>query len=172
VDDQFCLLIVDDEPDIRDVLQTTFEDEGFRVLVAENGERALRVIEEASDIDAILSDIAMPELNGIEFLRELGKQGCETPLVLLTAYGTRDNVISALRLGAFDFLDKPFKPEKLIGVMSQAARLGRRLREHEANMQKLREAGDLNDDQYVKVYETRKSILKSRFESGGSGETT
>ncbi|MEO0605108.1 MAG: sigma-54 dependent transcriptional regulator, partial [Myxococcota bacterium] len=101
------LLICDDEEMIRFALVTHFEGRGFRVVAAADGREALeRVAEHVPD--AILIDVKMPRMGGIEALRELRRLGHEVPVIVLTAHGGVDTAIEATRLGAVGFLSKPF----------------------------------------------------------------
>lgn len=113
------LLIVDDEPDLRDVLAYVLADSVKTVQMASNGKEALPIIK-TGKIDVVLSDINMPEMNGLELLAEVRRQGLDTPFVFLTAYGDAEKRAEAQRLGASDFLEKPFKKPHVIAAMQKA----------------------------------------------------
>ena len=127
------LLIVDDEEDLRDVLSHQMSTLNVHIDLAENGKRAFEMAR-AQTYDAILSDINMPEMSGLELLERLRASGIETPFVILTGFGEKNKVVEALRNGAFDFLEKPWESAKLKAVMQKALQLGERLREVEANL--------------------------------------
>jgi len=120
------LLIIDDEPEIREFLQYQTQNLASHVTLAADGFEALEATERIQ-FDAILSDIRMPNMSGLEFLTAIRKQGIETPLVILTSFGDKQLAIEALKLGAFDFLDKPWEETGLVEVMGRALELGAEL---------------------------------------------
>jgi len=115
------LLIADDEKNIRNTLASTFRLEGYRVDTAPDGEQALAVIERGG-IDLLLIDLQMPRMDGLETLRRLRKAGHELPVIFLTAHGTIEKAVEAVRLGAFDFVEKPPRAEKLLLAAKNALR--------------------------------------------------
>ncbi len=117
------LLIVDDEADIREVIKDTLMNLGLQIDEAENGLEATKLLENKR-YDAILSDINMPKMNGIEFLKYIRSENIPTPFVILTAYGDKDLAIQALKLGAFDFIDKPWQLENMVQTVLRALDLG------------------------------------------------
>ncbi len=117
--DTKIVLIVDDEEDLRDILQMYVEEIGFSAICAENGEAGLELAAKHS-VDVIISDLSMPILNGIGFLRKVRESGFKLPFIVLTGNGTKSTATEAVRLGAFDFLDKPFVPEHLKALLVDA----------------------------------------------------
>jgi DNA-binding NtrC family response regulator len=115
------LLIVDDEPNIRRILQVAFEKVGYNPLVAESAEHGLQMARQ-SPPDLVLSDVTMPGMNGHEFLRELRAEFPEVPVVLMTAYGSIPQAVQAMRDGAFEYVSKPFDLETLKKVLANALR--------------------------------------------------
>ena len=101
------ILIVDDEPDILIVLGEFLSSEGFKVLTAKDGKQALEKIKEF-EIDLVLLDIAMPEMNGIDTLKEAKVLKPELSVIMITAYRDAEKVVEAFRLGAYDCIFKPF----------------------------------------------------------------
>ncbi len=114
------LLIVDDEPDLRWVLRGLFEDEGFDVAEAEDGEQALQAIA-AHMPDVVLSDMRMPRMPGIELLRALRQRAPELPVVLLSAVEDLATAVDAVKEGAFDYQAKPFDAPRLLLSVRRAA---------------------------------------------------
>jgi len=108
------VLVVDDDPTQRRLMQAAAEKQGFRARLAENGEKAL---EEASDVrngvDVVLLDLVMPGLSGMETLERLMERRPDLPVIVLTATGGIDTVVSAMRAGAVDFFVKPASPERI-----------------------------------------------------------
>lgn len=133
---QHPLLIVDDEPDIRLLLGTYVEKNGYIPLLAENGQIAIDMIRKDPP-DAIISDIMMPVMNGMELLREIKTQNLNIPVILMTAYGTIDKAVEAMKMGAADFITKPVNFEYLlqvvIRVLNQSA-LERKVRDQERQL--------------------------------------
>ncbi len=122
---QARVLIVDDDQDILTALKKRLTWMGHEVLTADNGELALRVAMEDHP-DLMLLDIQMPNIGGFEVLKRLSERRVPSQVtripevIVLTAYGTVDRVVEAMRLGAFDFLTKPFKPDRLTVVIDKA----------------------------------------------------
>jgi DNA-binding NtrC family response regulator len=108
------VLVVDDDPTQRRLMQAAAEKQGFRARVVENGERAL---EEASDarhgVDVVLLDLVMPGLSGMETLERLMERRPDLPVIVVTATGGIDTVVQAMRAGAVDFFVKPASPERI-----------------------------------------------------------
>ena len=102
------VLIVDDEELIRWSLAEHLKGEGYDIIQGENGVQALEQVR-AGAPDLILLDLKMPEMDGLTALRKLREEGYETPVVVLTAHGGVDRAVEATRLGASDYLSKPFE---------------------------------------------------------------
>lgn len=113
---QLNILIVDDEAQMRSAMETSFARLGARVFSAENGAEALTLLEKQS-FDLIISDMRMPVCSGSELLTQVCKKYSSTPIVMITAYGTINQAVDAMRLGAFDFLTKPFSIEDLESLL-------------------------------------------------------
>lgn len=108
------ILVVDDEPDIRDLVKEILDDEGFEVATAEHAQAA-RDARRARKPDLILLDIWMPDTDGISLLREWSSgEELETPVVMMSGHGTVETAVEATRLGAYDFLEKPLSMAKLL----------------------------------------------------------
>src|SRR5919199_1399005 len=113
------LLIVDDEQGMRQLLSIVFGREGHDVRVAENGRRALELLRE-QPADLIVSDVKMPDMDGIELLRAARELLPEVAVVLMTAFATVDTAREAFKLGADDFITKPFDIDELKVIVSKA----------------------------------------------------
>jgi len=114
------ILVVDDEPDIRGLVQEILEDEGYRVTVAENGGTARSALRERRP-DLILLDIWMPDLDGISLLKEWAEEdGLPCPVIMMSGHGTVETAVEATRLGAYDFLEKPLSMAKLLLTVERA----------------------------------------------------
>jgi DNA-binding NtrC family response regulator len=116
------ILVVDDEADIRESFETLLELEGYQVALAENGAAGLKKFESAM-FDLVLLDLMMPDQSGLEVLDEIRKRDRETPVFLITAYGSVEVAVQALKSGANDYFSKPWDNEKLlIEIERQIAR--------------------------------------------------
>ncbi len=113
------ILIVDDEESFRHMLSVILFKEGYEVETASNGEEGLQRAT-ASPFDEILCDIRMPQMDGLVFLREIKKAGVEATIIVMSAYGTVDIAIEAMKLGAYDYISKPFKPDEIILTLRKA----------------------------------------------------
>src|SRR5512134_3201167 len=113
------VLIVDDEANVRKVLGTLLEQAGFATTRDESGEAALDLVR-SKDPDLVLTDLKMPGMDGMELLRRLREGFPEIPVVMLTAHGTVEAAVLAMKLGAHDFLTKPFDREKVVEVVRKA----------------------------------------------------
>src|SRR5216684_5169062 len=125
---QGCILIVDDEAEIRESLQTLLELEGYDVETAANGEEGLSKLGE-QPFDLVLLDLALPGRNGIELLPEIRGLDAQLPVIIITAYGTVEDAVRAMQGGAGNFLQKPWDNEKLLADVRAA--VGRRRTEEE-----------------------------------------
>jgi DNA-binding NtrC family response regulator len=133
------ILVVDDEPGIRSELEEALQEAGYETQGAADGRAAAELALQHS-FDLCLSDIRMPVMGGIELLKRLGETSPETMVILMTAHGELDTAIEALRLGAVDYLLKPFKFEELIAKVGRLAD-HRRLVLENRNLRQSVEAG-------------------------------
>lgn len=116
------ILIVDDEEDIRTSLGGILEDEGYLVVTAENGTDAIDVVREEVP-DLVLLDIWMPGMDGIQTLGQIKQLFPEMTVVMMSGHGTIETAVRATRLGAFDFIEKPFSLDKLLITVGNAIKL-------------------------------------------------
>jgi two-component system, NtrC family, response regulator AtoC len=107
------VLIADDEKNIRDALAAYFRNAGLEAKTAADGEQARALLEEES-FDALVVDLRMPKLGGLELLSWLGEEGPRVPAIVISAYGEVRDAVQAMKLGARDYLVKPFDPEELL----------------------------------------------------------
>jgi two-component system OmpR family response regulator len=106
------VLVVDDAKNIRILLKTCLEIEGYQVETASNGNQALELIK-SSQFDLIFLDIKLPEFSGTEVLRKMRDQDILTPVIIMTAFATVKNAVECTKLGAVAYLQKPFTAEKI-----------------------------------------------------------
>ncbi len=113
------ILVVDDEKNQREILETILSGEGYDVTTASSGEAAMKFVADRH-FDLVLTDLQMTGMNGLELLKQLTDFDKSIIVILLTAHGTIDSAVDALRLGAFEYLQKPYDSEKLLGTVSRA----------------------------------------------------
>lgn len=123
------ILIVDDEKGMRDFLSIMLKKDGYEVVSAENGTEALSVVQREI-FDLVISDVKMPDMNGIDLLRAIKELSPETVVIMITAYGTTESAVEAMKLGAYDYITKPFKVDEIRLVIQKALEKGRLRREN------------------------------------------
>jgi DNA-binding response OmpR family regulator len=112
------VLVVDDDLGVRESLQETLRDD-YEVLEAADGQTALDIVRDRP-VDVVLLDILMPGLDGIEVLKHLRQEGCRARVILVTAVSAISSVVAAMKLGAFDYVTKPFEPDDLLALVERA----------------------------------------------------
>lgn len=157
------LLLVDDEQGILDIIKILLQHHISEIHMANNGSEALTLIEQ-HDFDAIISDINMPVMNGIELLEKIRSKGLETPFIFVTGYGDLEKAREALRLGATDLLDKPFNPNILIDVANKAVRLGQTMKAVDEMVEVVYRNENIDPELKTKLQRMKKSIMMMRLE--------
>jgi two-component system response regulator PilR (NtrC family) len=170
------VLIVDDEKGMRDFLSIMLKKESYAVAAAESVERALQALN-AGDVDLIISDIAMPGQSGLDLLKASKAASPDTPVIMITAYASTESAIEALKLGAYDYIIKPFDVEELKAVVRNALEKRRLEHENRALKRELKEKLRFDElvgdsprmkevtDLIAKIAPTNSTVLVS----GGSG---
>ena len=110
------ILIVDDEKNIRMTLKHCLVDQNYDIDMAVNGDEALDLLEN-STFDLVLLDIKMPGLDGMKVLEHLRNNGNDVTVIMMTAYGTVENAVEAMKMGAVDFISKPFTPDEIRNIV-------------------------------------------------------
>src|SRR5271167_1192530 len=113
------VLIVDDEPNLRKILSAQLSRDGYDVLTAEDGEQGLAQLRE-HHIDLVITDLKMPRVDGMTLLKRALEEEPELPVVMITAHGTIDTAVEALKRGAFDFVTKPFDKDEVRQIVAKA----------------------------------------------------
>ena len=107
------ILVLDDERSMREMLEIFLQREGYSVHCCDSVTDALEVLEAEGPFDLAISDINMPGLSGFDFLRDVGRTYPEMPVLMITAYGSPDSAVEAMKLGAEDYITKPFRIEEI-----------------------------------------------------------
>jgi two-component system response regulator AtoC len=124
------ILIVDDEQEMCNVLKDLLSFEGYTVETSADGKEALRKMEK-NIFDFILCDVRMPDMDGMEFLKQCKSNGVRSPIIMMSAFGTVDTAIEAMKAGAFDYVSKPFKEDEVLLTLKKAEERQSLLRENE-----------------------------------------
>jgi DNA-binding NtrC family response regulator len=119
--DMAKVLVIDDEANLRKVLAALLRRDGYDVTIAEDGEMGLAEFQK-NGADAVITDLVMPKLGGMEVLRAVNAVEPEVPVIIITAHGTVDSAVEAIKLGAFDYVTKPFDQTELSNVLAKAVR--------------------------------------------------
>src|SRR5947208_16256187 len=130
------LLVADDDPGLRESLERTLTREGYRVILASDGNAALERLQ-AGGIDLVLTDLKMPGLTGIEVLRAARAIAPDVDVILLTAFGTVEEAVKAMKEGAYDFLTKPFQRAQVLRLIRQALERRELIQQNRALRQRL-----------------------------------
>jgi two-component system response regulator AtoC len=116
------VLVVDDERNMQAVLKLLFEGEGYDARCVSDGVEALEILASDGDFGAVVSDFKMNRLDGMGLLKAMRERGIRVPFVLITAYGTVEKAVEAMKLGAVDVVTKPFAKEALLAIVARAFR--------------------------------------------------
>lgn len=117
------ILVIDDEPEMRSALTASLRQMGYSVISASKGEEGLFLCRE-NQFGAVLTDFKLPQMNGLEFFQEFQKFQSKTPVIMMSAFGTIDSAVDAMKSGIFDFLVKPFSQESLESTIRRAVQEG------------------------------------------------
>jgi len=139
------VLVVDDEEFVRDSLEEILRSKGFETSAAAGAQAAMRFLEKR-DCDAIVTDLRMPQGDGLSLLHETRRRGVAIPIVMITGVGTVGEAVQAMKAGAYDFLQKPVQPEELVRVVTRAVehqRLEHEVQQLRGTVASLRRAEEL-----------------------------
>ena len=132
------ILIVEDERAQREMLRDFLTKEGHGVSVAENGEEAIKLVR-ARDLDVVVMDFKMPGRNGLDVLNDLKQINPELDVVMVTAYGTIETAVEAMKAGAIDYITKPIELDELLLILKKAAERKTLIRENETLRRQIQE---------------------------------
>src|SRR4051812_30444991 len=138
------VLVVDDEENLRLVVRTFLKRDGYEVEVAESGEEALALVESFGP-DVILTDVKMPKMGGLDLLATLKAKGIDSTVIVMSAYGNVDLALEAMKAGAYDYIQKPFKAEEVLLTLRKAEERESLRRENRALRQEIRKENLFED---------------------------
>ena len=131
------VLVVDDEENLRLVLRTLLKRNGYEVETASSGEEALKLVESFGP-DFVLTDVRMPKMGGLDLLSTLRAKGNDATVIVMSAYGNVDQALEAIKAGAYDYVQKPFKPEEVVLALRKAEEREALRRENRALREEIR----------------------------------
>ncbi|HZH99315.1 MAG TPA: sigma-54 dependent transcriptional regulator [Fimbriimonadaceae bacterium] len=156
------ILIVDDEPNIRRILQVAFEKAGYMALVSENADQALQTLR-AENAHLVLTDVTMPGRSGYDLLREIKQEKPQVQVVIMTAFGTIPQAVTAIRDGAYEYVTKPFDLDSLKKIVAAALSEGDKKVSRTAKKQGKAEQAFIAESPAMKeIYETALQVAESR----------
>jgi two-component system response regulator AtoC len=132
------VLVVDDEESLRLMLVVLLKRSGYEATAVASGEQALAELEQRA-YDVVISDLRMPKLGGLELVDEIHKRGIQTTVIVMTAFGSVDVAIEAMKRGAYDYISKPFRADEIVLVLKKAEERERLFRENMSLKQALAE---------------------------------
>lgn len=155
-------LVIDDEQIVLDSVGTLLRDEGFDVDVSLNGREGLDwAIERKYDV--LLTDIRMPDIGGIRVLRDVKRVHPSLPVIMITGYASVDSAVQAMKLGAADYIEKPFEPEQLIDSVNRALGVSPEAEEqeliHREEVAKVLDRAESDDDFFMNLLENSVDAL-------------
>src|SRR3989344_344368 len=113
------ILVVDDEESLREFLEIMLKRENYEVSTAENGEKALKLLKQKS-FDLVMTDLQMPKVHGMEVLAKAKDMDPELVVIVITAFGSTESAVEAMKLGAYDYITKPFKIDEIKIIIKKA----------------------------------------------------
>ena len=116
------ILVIDDEDIVRLSCSRSLVPEGYELKMANNGPEGLKMLEDEG-FDLVLTDLKMPNMDGIEVLETIKKKWPKTDVVIVTGYQTVETAVKAIKIGAFDYIEKPFTPDSLIAAVANVFRV-------------------------------------------------
>jgi two-component system, NtrC family, response regulator HydG len=157
---QSTILIVDDEPELCQALSRLLTRNGYRTLTAGNGEEGLEILR-SEDVPLVLSDLMMPKMNGVELLKAAKVVSPTTELVIITGHGTIETAVEAMKMGAYDFIEKPFTTTTTLNVVRKALEKQQLLAEN-VQLRRLLKEGDARESMVAGSEIMRRTIETAR----------
>lgn len=169
------ILIVDDEKNYLVVLETLLSEEGYEVLTAESVADAIKKWRN-NDLDLIVTDMKMPKASGIELLEMVKKQDTDLPVIMMTAYGTVEKAVEAMKKGAFDYVTKPFQNQELKLTIRKALEMYRLVKQNRLLYKELSDRYQFDNivgksKAMLRVYELVKKVANTKATVLISGES-
>jgi PAS domain S-box-containing protein len=150
----YSILVVDDEEIVRESLSSLLRYYGYYVSTAQNGLECLKTLS-VHDFDLVILDIVMPYMSGIEVLKEIKKKYSDMEVIMITGFADKDKVVTAFRLNAYDFIEKPYETEEILNTINNCLRQLELKREIEKNRKELRES----EERFRQIFEQNEDAI-------------
>jgi two-component system, LuxR family, response regulator FixJ len=147
------IALVEDDPAVLNSVQLYLDRQGLKTVCFTAAEALLAALDCGGQLDCIVSDVRMPGLSGLELVRCLNARSVVTPIVLITAHGDVEMAVSAIKAGAFDFIEKPFEPTRLLVSIRNALEVGEHKASDAAHIEKLQSRFKILSERQLQVME-------------------
>ena len=154
--------LIDDDPAVLDSLRLYLQRNGVRVSCFPTAEDFLAMEEARRSFDCVVSDLRMPGLSGIDLVRQMTAPGALIPIILITAHGDIEMAVTAIKLGAFDFIEKPFDEQRLLNSIQHAVSHARDAKEESADLQQMLDRADNLTDRQREVMQLTATGLSNK----------
>jgi FixJ family two-component response regulator len=154
--------LIDDDPAVLDSLRLYLQRNGVRVSCFPKAEDFLATEKAGRSFDCVVTDVCMPGLSGIDLVREMAAPGARIPIILITAHGDVEMAVTAIKLGAFDFIEKPFDEQRLLGSIQHAVSHSRETSEDSSDLRQLRARADGLTERQREVMELAATGLSNK----------
>jgi len=162
MDDPIHIALINDDPAVLDSLKLYFGRQEIKTSCFETAEAFTAALERPGRFDCIVSDVRMPGVSGIDLVRQLNARGLRTPIILITGHGDIDMAVSAIKAGAFDFIEKPFDETRLLASIQEAVKHDRRQTIDDAELENLRTRFKSLSNRQREIMELAASGLSSK----------
>ncbi len=160
--DDIHIALIDDDRAVLDSLRLYLERNGIRVSCFSAAEGFLATKDLERSLDCVVADVRMPRLSGIDLVRQMVGRGSSIPIILITAHGDVDMAVAAIKLGAFDFIEKPFDEKRLLESIRAAVSRTRQARDDAADLRELRTRVDTLTDRQREVMQLAGAGLSNK----------
>ena len=160
--DPIYVALIDDDAAVRDSLQLYFTRKHVKTTCFQTAEEFLKALNRSERFDCIVSDVRMPGMSGLDLVQHLGNRGSVCPIILITGHGDIDMAVSAVKAGAFDFIEKPFDESRLLASIRDAVDHGRRQLQNAADLEKMRARFELLSIRQRQVMELAAAGLSNK----------
>lgn len=168
LNNQFSILIVDDEPLIRQSLYEIFRIEGYRAVMAQSGEEAVEFLKGGKTFDIVVADLKLPLMNGIELLKAIKKVSAQTEVILATGYGSIETAVDAMKMGAYDYITKPINDSEIKMIIGKIVERKAILEENRSLKERIAQTGRTSfqgligsSEKMQKVYQVIESVAST-----------
>lgn len=158
------IMLIEDDPNLNELLESLLKSQNFQVITVKNANEALDALFKES-YHTVITDLKMPGMDGLQFLYELRNRDNDVPVILMTGFGSKESAIVALRLGAADFIEKPFEPDQFLTRVKAVAEYGYHLQNLNTEVKDAKPGSNGLSEEDIKNYKkAKKGILKMKLQ--------